>query len=108
MTPTRQALREAGVPIAIGTDLNPGSSPVHDLWTTATLSTLIAGLTMEEALLGITRHAAQALGLHDRGHLALGAKGDIALFSLLPVSRPRWSSCSTWGDPERTSCSAVR
>ena len=82
--PPVEALREAGVPIAIGTDLNPGSSPVHDLWTAATLSTLIAGLTMEEALLGITRHAAQALGLHDRGHLAIGAKGDIALFQPPP------------------------
>ena len=39
---------------------------------------------MEEALLGITRHAAQALGLQDRGHLALGAKGDIALFQPPP------------------------
>jgi len=82
--PPVAALREAGVPIAVGTDLNPGSSPVHDLWTAATLSTLIAGLTMEEALLGITRHAARALGLTDRGHLSVGAKADIALFQPPP------------------------
>ena len=82
--PPVEALREAGVPIAIGTDLNPGSSPVHDLWTAATLSTLLAGLTMEEALLGITRHAAQALGLSDRGFIGVGAKADIALFEPPP------------------------
>ena len=82
--PPVEALREAGVPIAVGTDLNPGSSPVHDLWTAATLSTLIAGLTMEEALLGITRHAAQALGLTDRGFLAAGMKADLALFEPPP------------------------
>ena len=82
--PPVAALREAGIPIAVGTDLNPGSSPVHDLWTAATLSTLIAGLTMEEALLGITRHAAQALGLADRGHLGIGARADIALFEPPP------------------------
>jgi imidazolonepropionase len=82
--PPVDALREAGVPFAVGTDLNPGSSPVHDLWTAATLATLIAGLTMEEALLGITRHAAQALGLTDCGWLGVGTKADIALFQSPP------------------------
>ena len=49
---SRRAFKEAQVPIAIGTDFNPGTSPVTNLWTTATLSTLLQGLTMEEALLG--------------------------------------------------------
>jgi len=82
--PPIAALREAGVPIAIGTDLNPGSSPVHDLWTAATLSTLIQGLTMEEALLGITRNAALALGLSNVGWIGVGARADMALFSPPP------------------------
>ena len=55
--PPTALFREAGVPFAIGTDLNPGSSPVHSLWTAATLSCLLQGLNVEEALLGITRHA---------------------------------------------------
>jgi len=85
--PPVNALREAGVPMAVGTDLNPGSSPVHDLWTAATLSMLIAGLTMEEAILGITRHAAAALGLSDRGWIGVGMRGDLALFEP-PVGEP--------------------
>jgi imidazolonepropionase-like amidohydrolase len=74
--------------MAIGTDLNPGSSPVHDIWTAATLSTLIQGLTMEEALLGITRHAAQALGLSNVGWVGIGSQADIALFSPPPGEPP--------------------
>jgi imidazolonepropionase len=77
-------LREAGVPMAVGTDLNPGSSPVHDLWTAATLACLVQGLTMNEAILGITRHAAMALGLSDVGWLGPGSAADIALFAPPP------------------------
>ena len=87
-SPPIEAFREAGVPMAIGTDLNPGSSPVHDIWTAATLSTLIQGLTMEEALLGITRHAAQALGLSNVGWIGIGSQADIALFSPPPGEPP--------------------
>ena len=87
-SPPVAAFREAGIPIAIGTDLNPGSSPVHDLWAAATLSTLIQGLTMEEALLGITRHAALALGLDNVGWIGAGARADLALFSPPPGEPP--------------------
>jgi len=86
--PPVDALREAGVPIAIGTDLNPGSSPVHDLWAAATLATLIQGLTMEEALLGITRNAAIALGIPNAGWVGEGARADLALFSPPPGEPP--------------------
>ena len=44
-SPPVAALRAAGVPMAVATDLNPGSSPIHDLWTCATLACLLQGLT---------------------------------------------------------------
>lgn len=78
-SPPTKDFRAAGIAMAIGTDLNPGSSPVHSLWLCATLSCLIQGLTVEEALLGITRHAAYALGIDDRGWLADGQKADLIL-----------------------------
>jgi len=71
--PPVAALRAAGVPLAVATDLNPGSSPVDDLWACATLACLAMGLTVEEALLGITKNAARALDLPDRGQLRPGA-----------------------------------
>ena len=77
--PPVAALREAGVPLAVATDLNPGTSPVADLWACATLACVTMGLTVEEALLGITRNAARALGRHDLGRLRPGAAGDFVL-----------------------------
>ena len=82
--PPVEAFREAGVPMALGTDLNPGSSPVHDLWTIATLACLIQGLTIEEAILGITRNAATALDLPRHGWLGQGSAANIALFAPPP------------------------
>ena len=78
-SPPVQHLREAKIPIAIGTDLNPGTSPVTNIWTAATLSTLLQGLTMEEALLGITRNAAKALGRSDLGWIGQGSANDVIL-----------------------------
>jgi imidazolonepropionase len=83
-SPPVEALREAGVPIAIGTDLNPGSSPVFNIWTCATLSCLIQGLTMEEAILGMTIHAGKAIDHPYAGRLELGGPADIALFRSPP------------------------
>ena len=77
--PPVAALREAGVRMAVATDFNPGSSPVLDLWTCATLACVQMGLSVEEALLGITRHAAAALGRDDLGHLGVGARGGLVL-----------------------------
>lgn len=79
--PPVHALREAGVPFAVGTDLNPGSSPVHDLWTAATLSCIAQGLTMEEAFLGITRNAARALGCNKSGWIGTDSHADLSLFA---------------------------
>ncbi len=82
--PPVEALREAGIPMAVGTDLNPGSSPVHDIWTAATMACLIQGLTMDEAILGITRHAARAIQAPQSGEVRLGYHGDMALFAPPP------------------------
>ena len=68
-------LRAHGVPIAIATDLNPGSSPVHSLLTTMNMACVLFGLTPEEALLGVTANAARALGLKDRGTHRTGPEG---------------------------------
>lgn len=85
--PPVKALRAAGVPFAIATDFNPGSSPVNNLWTAATLACLTMGLTVEEALAGITRNAARALGRPDLGWIGPGSAADIALFPA-PVGEP--------------------
>jgi imidazolonepropionase len=82
--PPVAALREAGVPLALGTDLNPGSSPVHDPWTIATLACLLQGFTIEEAVLGITRVAGAALGRPELGWIGPGSIGDLALFAPPP------------------------
>jgi imidazolonepropionase len=76
------ALREAGVPIAIATDCNPGSSPVTSLLLTMNMACTFFRLTPEEALAGATRVAAQALGLDDRGTLTPGLRADIAIWDV--------------------------
>lgn len=85
-------LREAGVPLAVATDLNPGSSPVHDPWACATLACLTFGLTVEEALLGLTRNGARALGLLDAGRVAVGARPGLAVFEPAPGESPSAAS----------------
>ena len=83
--PPVAALRQHKVPIAIATDLNPGSSPVHSVLATMNMACVLFGLTPEEALLGVTANAARALGLKDRGTIAVGQKADLALWD---VTRP--------------------
>ena len=80
--PPVAALRKAGVPIAVATDLNPGTSPVHSLLTTMNMACVLFGLTPEEALRGVTDNAARALGLYDRGLLTPGMRADIALWNI--------------------------
>jgi imidazolonepropionase len=81
--PPVQELRERQVPIAIATDCNPGTSPVCSLRTTMALATSLFSLTPEECLAGVTRNAAQALGLGaDRGTLETGKRADIAAWDL--------------------------
>ena len=71
--PPVQALRDAGVPIAMATDHNPGSSPALSLLLMLNMACTLFRLTPEEALRGVTVNAARALGLHDRGVLRAGA-----------------------------------
>ncbi|MFZ5478384.1 MAG: amidohydrolase family protein, partial [Myxococcota bacterium] len=87
-SPPVAKLRAARVPMAIGTDFNPGSSPVRDLWSCATLACLTMGLTVVEALAGVTSVAARALGRDDVGVLRPGARGDLALFAPPPGEPP--------------------
>jgi imidazolonepropionase len=88
--PPVAALREAGVPLAVATDFNPGSSPVRDLWACATLACLKLGLTPEEAIAGITVRAAQAMGLSNTGWLGPGSVGDMALIPPPPGEPSDW------------------
>ncbi len=78
--PDGARFRAAGVAVAVGTDLNPGTSPTADLPLAAALAMRDGGLTCEEALLGITRHAARAAGFGELGRLAVGGLADLAIF----------------------------
>jgi len=78
--PPVAALREAGVPIAIATDHNPGSSPCLSLLLMLNMACTLFRLTPEEAWRGVTVHAARALGLSDRGRLAAGLRADFAVW----------------------------
>ena len=80
--PPVQALLSAGVPIAIATDHNPGSSPTLSPLLMLNMACTLFKLTPLQALLGMTVHAAQALGLQDRGQLAIGQRADFALWQL--------------------------
>ena len=78
--PPVQALRDAGVPIAIATDHNPGSSPCLSLLLMLNMACTLFRLTPEEAWLGVTVQAARALGLKDRGQLAAGQRADFVVW----------------------------
>jgi len=80
--PDIAAMRAAGVRMAVATDMNPGSSPARSLLLMLNMACTLYRLTVEEALLGVTRHAAAALGLMDRGVLAPGMRCDLALFRI--------------------------
>lgn len=85
--PSIDVMRANGVPIAIATDCNPGSSPLCSIRLAMNLATCLFKLTPEECLAGVTRNAAQALGLlTDRGTLEVGKRADLAEWS---VSHPR-------------------
>ena len=76
-------LREYGVPMAISSDCNPGTSPITSMLLILNMACTLFGLTPEEALLGVSRHAAQALGLGPaHGHIAVGNPADIAVWDV--------------------------
>lgn len=78
--PPVQALREAGVPMALASDHNPGSSPTLSLLLMLNMACTLMRLTPEEAFAGVTVHGARALGLQDRGRLQAGLRADLALW----------------------------
>jgi len=78
--PPVDALRAAGVPIAVATDCNPGSAPLSSLLTAMNMACTLFRLTPEEALAGATREAARALGLKDAGVIAPGMRADLAIW----------------------------
>ncbi len=81
--PPVQKLRQAGVPMAVATDLNPGTSPFASLRLAMNMASVLFGLTPEEALAGATRHAARALGRADRqGTLSVGKQADFLVWNI--------------------------
>jgi imidazolonepropionase len=80
--PPIDGLREQGVPIAVATDCNPGTSPLLSLRLAANMACTLFRLTPEEALRGVTVNAARALGLADRGTLAVGQRADLAVWDV--------------------------
>ena len=81
--PPVEALRRAGVPIAIATDCNPGTSPVASPLITLNMACTLFGMTPEEALAGMTRNAARALGLGSEiGTLESGKSADLAAWNI--------------------------
>ncbi|WP_375206377.1 imidazolonepropionase [Hyphococcus sp.] len=74
------ALREAGVPMALATDCNPGTSPITSLLLAMNMGCTLFRLTPEEALAGATRNAARALGFAEAGVLAAGMRADLCVW----------------------------
>ncbi len=84
--PPVQALRAAGVPMAVATDCNPGTSPMTSILLALNMVCTLWRLTPEEALAGCTVHAARALGRqHSVGTLEVGKRADFALWN---IARP--------------------
>jgi imidazolonepropionase len=84
--PPVAALRKAGVALAIATDSNPGTSPLTSLLTALNMAATLFRLTIDECLLGVTRHAARALGLE--AELGALEAGKAAHFVLWDIERP--------------------
>lgn len=80
--PPVAAFRAQGVPMAVATDMNPGSSPLCSILMAMNMACTLFRLTPDEALAGVTLHAARALGLDDCGALAPGLRADLAVWSV--------------------------
>lgn len=95
--PPIAAFRSHGVPMAVATDCNPGTSPCTSLLLMLHMACTLFGLRPDEALAGATRNAARALGLHgETGTLAVGLRADLALWA---VDHPRDLACYFGHDP---------
>jgi imidazolonepropionase len=80
--PPARALIDAGAIVALGTDLNPGTSPLHSIPFVIALACRLYGLRPMEALVGATANAAHVLGMSDRGRIAVGARADLVLLDI--------------------------
>lgn len=80
--PPIDMFRKYKIPMAIASDSNPGSSPVLSLSLMINMASTLFHLTPEESLIGVTRGAAMALGLDDRGILEIGKKADFAIWDI--------------------------
>jgi len=104
--PPVDLLRSHGVPMALATDCNPGSSPVTSLLLMLSMGCTLFGLTPEEALAGITRNAARALGLAvSHGTLEPGKVADLAVFD---IDRPADLAYAVGANPCTTVVSGGR
>jgi imidazolonepropionase len=101
--PPIAALRAAGVPMAVSTDHNPGTSPALSLLLMLNMACTLFRLTVPEALAGVTRHAAQALGLQaTHGKIAVGCAANFVLWPLGDAAELAY-----WLG-QRPACSVVR
>lgn len=80
--PPIDGLRQHGVPMALATDANPGSSPLTSLLLTMNMGCTLFRMTPQEALAGVTRNAARALGLTDCGTIEVGKRADLAVWDI--------------------------
>ncbi len=81
-SPPVAAFRQHDVAMAVATDCNPGSSPMTSLLLAMNMACTFFRLTPEEALAGVTRNAARALGLDDAGQIAPGMRADLAVWNV--------------------------
>ncbi len=98
--PPVELLRRYGVPIALATDLNPGTSPLASLRLMMNMGCTLFGLTPEESLIAVTRNAARALGLGETlGTLSVGKRADMLLWD---IEHPAQLAAEVgWGRPRQ-------
>jgi imidazolonepropionase len=95
--PPVEMLRSAGVPLAVATDSNPGTSPCTSILLSMSMACTLFGLTPEEALAGATRQAARALGVIDEvGTIEVGKRADLAFWR---IGRPAELCYGLGGNP---------
>lgn len=88
--PPVDAFRRHGVPMALATDCNPGTSPMTSLLLAMNMGCTLFRLTPAEALAGVTCHAARALGLDDCGVIRAGARADLAVWDAADPAELAW------------------